>query len=252
MISVIIPAFNEESSLPTLLRQLADCKEPHEVLVADGGSTDNTADRARPLARVVACPRNRGLQLNAGAREARGDILLFLHADVRLPPGALLAVERVCRDPQVVGGHFSVTFAGEDRSDRIFTHINRIRYHFGVFYGDSGIFVRRSVFERLGGFKPWPIMEDYEFARHLRRAGRIAWLREPLWVSSRRWQGKRLWRTLTSWFFIQTFYFLGIPPAWLARWYAPVRESGNAHQTSSHEAIRHDRQPSAYSPKISD
>lgn len=223
MISVIIPTFNEEASLEGLLQQLAACPTPHEVLVADGASTDGTVPLAQRYARVLACQRNRGGQLNCAAREARGEVLLFLHADVHLPPGALAAVGRGLADPAVVGGNFGLEFAGSGFSDRAFTVISRWRRWFGIFYGDSGIFVRRAVFDRLGGFREWPLMEDYEFARRLVRAGKTVCLPERLRVSSRRWQRRRLWRTMTSWFFIHTLYYLGVSPYWLVRWYAPVR-----------------------------
>ena len=223
MISVIISTFNEEVSLEGLLQQLAACATPHEVLVADGASTDGTVPLAQRYARVLACQRNRGGQFNCAAREARGEVLLFLHADVHLPLGALAAVERGLADPVVVGGNFGLEFAGGDFSDRAFTVISRWRRWFGIFYGDSGIFVRRAVFDRLGGFREWPLMEDYEFARRLVKAGKTVCLPERLRVSSRRWQRRRLWRTMTSWFFIHTLYYLGVSPHWLVRWYAPVR-----------------------------
>jgi len=221
MISVIIPVYNEESSLEALLRQLVAPEV--EVLVADGSSTDNTVAVAGRYARVVRSERNRGRQLNRAAREARGDVLLFLHADVRLPARALTALERALADPQVVGGNFSLEFTGDGLPGRAFTLINDWRRRFGIFYGDSGIFVRRKVFDQLGGFRDWPLFEDYEFARRLVEAGKTVCLPERLQVSARRWQSGRLWRTMAAWFFLQVFYFLGVPPARLARWYPPVR-----------------------------
>lgn len=230
MISVIIPTYNEESTLEVLLQQL--CREPGagEVLVADGSSTDGTVRLAQRYARVVVSERNRGVQLNRAVHQARGEVLLFLHADVQLPAGALAAVERALTDPQVVGGSFSLEFSSDGLPGRVFTRVNRWRRWFGIFYGDAGIFVRRAVFERLGGFREWPLLEDYEFVRRLVKAGRTVCLPERLGVSSRRWQAgegrrSRLWRTLAAWFFIQAFFFLGFPPEWLVRWYPPVRKT---------------------------
>lgn len=230
MISVIVPTYNEETTLPELLQQLHTQGGAFEVLVADGASTDATVAVAKRYARVVASERNRGLQLNRAARQAGGDVFLFLHADVRLTEGVLAAVERAVADPQVVGGNFSLVFTGEGLPARVFTLINQWRRRFGIFYGDSGIFVRRAVFERLGGFREWPLLEDYEFARRLVKAGKTVCLPERLAVSSRRWQPDanghgRLWRTMAAWFFLQTFYFLGVLPQWLARWYPPVRRT---------------------------
>lgn len=230
MISVIIPTYNEEATLEGLLQQLTAQQRSGEVLVADGSSTDGTVALAQRYARVVVSERNRGVQLNRAVRQARGDLLLFLHADVRLPAGALAAVEKALADPAVVGGSFSLEFTDDGFAGRVFTRINHWRRRLGIFYGDAGILVRRAVFERLGGFREWPLLEDYEFARRLVKAGKTVCLPECLGVSSRRWQarhgrGRRLWRTLAAWFFIQAFFFLGVPAGWLVRWYPPVRET---------------------------
>lgn len=228
MLSVIIPTYNEEAVLEGLLRQLAPSPGSWvEVLVADGDSTDGTVAIAERYARVVRGPRNRGVQLNRAVEAARGDVLWFLHADVHVPPGALAAIEGAVADPKVVGGNFTLEFVGDGLPGHVFTRIDRWRRRFDIFYGDSGIFVRRDVFERLGGFQPWPLLEDYEFVRRLLKAGRTVCLPEVLAVSSRRWQKqgqrRRLFRTLAAWFFIQTFFFLGVPPRWMLRWYPPAR-----------------------------
>ena len=228
MVSIIIPTLNEHRWLPDTLRSLMAAQGKCEVLVADGESTDGTpevAARFNSLCRVLHAPRGRAAQMNAGARAARGDILLFLHADVRFPPGGILAIEQALADACILGGNFRVHFAGGDHpvASRLFTAINYHRRRFGIFYGDSGIFVRRAVFERLGGFAPLALMEDYEFARRLWKMGRLAHLREELEVSSRRWENYGLWRTMWAWFWIQTFYTLGVPAPRLARWYPTVR-----------------------------
>lgn len=228
MISVIIPTFNEESSLEALLADLREQAVETEVIVADGSSTDATVSLATPYAQVVVSERRRGRQLNHAARLARGEILCFLHADVRLPQNALAALARAMEEPEVVGGTFSLEFSGDAWPARVFTSINAWRRWFGIFYGDQGIFVRRAVFQRLGGFREWPLLEDYEFGRRLVKAGKTLCLRERLRVSSRRWEADRdgrshLWRTLASWFFLMSFYFLGVPPERLARWYWPIR-----------------------------
>ena len=230
MISVIIPTFNEESSLEALLADLRAQPVETEVIVADGSSTDATVAIAARYACVVESERRRGRQLNLAARVARGEILFFLHADVRLPGNALAALARAMEEPEVVGGTFSLEFAGNGWPARIFTGINRWRRRLGIFYGDQGIFVRRAVFERMGGFREWLLLEDYEFARRLVKAGKTVCLEERLRVSSRRWEAgrdgrSRLWRTLATWFFLMSFYFLGVPPERLARWYLPIRSS---------------------------
>jgi rSAM/selenodomain-associated transferase 2 len=221
-LSVVIPTFNEERWIGGLLENLKQLG-PDEVVVADGDSTDRTLAIAARHARALAAPRGRALQMNAGARATSGDILLFLHADVRLGPGTLEAVRAALRDPRVVGGNFDIRYDGGDWAAAAFTRINRSRRRLGVFYGDSGIFCRREVFEALGGFRPWPILEDYDFARRLRRCGKLALLDEPIWVSDRRWRSAGLLRTMWSWFWIQGLYLVGVSPHRLAGLYPAIR-----------------------------
>jgi cellulose synthase/poly-beta-1,6-N-acetylglucosamine synthase-like glycosyltransferase len=161
--------------------------------------------------------------MNGGARASSGDVLVFLHADVRLGRYGLAPVRDSLRDPDVVGGNFDIRYEGSDWATAIFTRINRWRRRLGVFYGDSGIFCRRKVFEALGGYSPWPILEDYDFARRLRKAGKLALLDEPIWVSDRRWRISGLVPTLWSWFWVQGLYLAGVAPERLAGLYRPVR-----------------------------
>lgn len=221
-LSIVIPALNEEASIGGLLEHLRQLGA-EEIIVADGASSDRTADVASRLARVVQCPANRGAQMNAGARLAAGEVLLFLHADVRIGPGVLPAIRAHMQDPATVGGNLDIRYEGGDTAARIFTAINRWRRWFGVFYGDSGIFCRRSVFEALGGFPPYPVLEDYAFARRLRRAGQLALLDEPIFVSDRRWRRSSILGVLWSWFWIQALYLLGVSPQRLAKMYRNVR-----------------------------
>jgi GT2 family glycosyltransferase len=154
---------------------------------------------------------------------ASSEVLLFLHADVRLGPTALARMCEVMRNPSLAGGNFHIHYEGGDFTARAFTRINQWRRHLGVFYGDSGIFVRKSFFESTGGFQPWPILEDYEFARRLWKSGAVALLEEPIYVSDRRWKKGGLLRTLWQWFWIQGLYFAGVSPHRLAGLYRAVR-----------------------------
>ena len=174
--------------------------------------------------RLIETERYRAIQLNRGAEKARGDTLLFLHADARLPEQSLLNLEGELSRDGIVGGNFDIEFDGRGFWDQVFSRVNRWRRRLGIYYGDSGIFVRRRVFDRLGGYRPMPILEDYEFARRLEASGRTALLRPPLAVSSRRWQVQGVGRTLWSWVVIQGLYLVGVSADRLARWYQPVRK----------------------------
>jgi rSAM/selenodomain-associated transferase 2 len=221
-ISIIIPVLNEESTIGSLLSGLEDAGAD-ELLVADGGSVDRTVEIASKYGRILHTNTGRAVQMNAAAQCASGDVLLFLHADARLGASALGRVRNVMADPLIVGGNFDIRYDGKDWAATTFTHINRWRRRCGIFYGDSGIFCRRSVFDSLGGFVLWPILEDYEFARRLRRAGKLAYLNEPIWVSDRRWRNNGLFPTMASWFLIQSLYYAGVPPKHLARLYRHIR-----------------------------
>ncbi len=231
MISIIIPVYNEEAIIKQTLSGLAALAGNFEVIVVDGQSSDSTRRRVNEMAgafprplRIVSSPPGRALQMNAGARIAEGDILLFLHADVELSDGSLQSLEAAMADPRCVGGNFDLIFVGETVVSRVFTWIYHIRRPFGIYYGDSGIFVRKRLFEAMGGYKSIPIMEDYEFVRRLERTGHTAFLQPRLRVSSRRWQVQGLIPALFSWVVIQTLFSLGVSPWRMANWYRPVRE----------------------------
>lgn len=231
MISIIIPTYNEQESIVRVLECLRAARGNFEVLVADGASSDRTRERAEALTkdfphdlRVLACQRPRALQLNQAARASRGEALLFLYADTRVPSGAIAALEVAAQNPCLAGGNFDLVFEGDSAWDGFFTWVNRQRRKLGIYYGDSAIWVRREVFERMGGFKPLPIMDDYEFARRLERQGKTASLIPPLGVSDRRWRVQGAWKTLLIWLWIHTLYSAGVPARFLARFYKPIRE----------------------------
>ncbi len=229
MISVIVPTLNEAAALPRLLDQLARQAEVHEIIVADGGSADATVAVACAAgARVIAAPRGRGAQLAAGAAAATGDVLWFLHADTAVPYAAMRALLRALDDPSIVGGNFRVLFDGKTRFDRFMNWFYGAIRRLGFFYGDSGIFVRRSAYDALGGMRALALMEDYDFARRMRRAGRIASVRfPPLVTSSRRFHGRHPAAIMGGWLMIHVLYALRVPPRVLARLYrATVQAPG--------------------------
>ena len=221
MISVVIPCLNEAAALPALLRALARESEAHEVIVSDGGSTDATLAVARAAgARVIAAPSGRGAQLAAGTAAATGEVLWFLHADSQVAYGAMGAMLRALAVPGVVGGNFRVLFEADTRFDRFMTWFYGVIRRLGLFYGDSGIFVRRGSYDAIGGMRALPLMEDHEFVRRLRRSGRLVCVRfPPLVTSSRRFQGRHPAAVMGGWLAIHVLYAAGASPRLLARLY---------------------------------
>jgi rSAM/selenodomain-associated transferase 2 len=222
-ISVIIPAWRESAVIAESVRGAAAIGD--EVIVGDAHSPDGTSELAvRAGARVVQAERGRGAQLHAGASAANGDVLLFLHADARLGPGAREALLSALRDPHVVGGSFRVAFVPVRGAARLFTRLYDLRRRLtGIYYGDSAIFVRREIYRQLDGFAPMPLMEDYEFIRRMRRAGRTVYLRGvTVETSARRFAAAPV-RTFLLWGAIHVLYALGVSPARLARRYADLR-----------------------------
>lgn len=222
-ISIIIPTLNEATTIRELVSSLSALRGGAEILVADGGSQDETVRLARECGlRVIEAPRGRGPQMNAAASVAAGDALLFLHADTRLPADALAMIETVLRDPAVCGGNFSLAFDGKTREARWLTRLYPLLRLGGMCYGDSAIFARRAVFERLGGYRNYPIFEDCDLYRRMKRAGRFVRLKASATTSSRRFEG-RFVRTFALWVVLQTLYWLGVSPIRLNRMYKPLR-----------------------------
>ncbi len=222
MISVIIPTLNEEGRLPVLLKRLAGESSAHEVIVVDGGSADDTPMLAQTAGvRLLRSLPGRGQQLAAGAQAAEGDILLFLHADSEFPAGGLARIEaELAAEPDCPGGNFRLIFDGERPFSRWLTaRYAWIRRH-GVYYGDSAVFVRRDVYQRIGGFHPIALMEDFDFNRRLERIGQTCCIEEPpLITSSRRFEGRSAAAIVWGWAKIHALYFLGRSPERLAKRY---------------------------------
>jgi GT2 family glycosyltransferase len=172
---------------------------------------------------VTEAVRGRATQLNAGAAEATGEALLFLHADTRLPGSAYRELADALSHPRVVGGNFALRFDGGDLMSRVLGAWYAVQRRLGVYYGDSAIWVRANAFQELGGFRALPILEDYDFVRRLERHGRTRCLPGPALTSARRWQRLGVLPTVTSWVLIRWLFLAGIPPARLARLYPHVR-----------------------------
>jgi rSAM/selenodomain-associated transferase 2 len=233
MISVIIPTFNEACYLPATFDAIERNEGAHEVIVVDADSFDATIHVALEHgARVVwSSVRQRASQMNLGAQSARGDILLFLRADTRLPKNALQKIEYVIAKPHLVGGGFARRYDSPSWFLRGTCALAGMRARLiGWFLGDQAIFVRREVFKILGGFRHLNLFEDLDFSRRMRREGRVVTLRPPVISSARRFSLCRPWRTTWCDLSMTWRYLRGVDPNQLAaKYYAGCQR---AHRTA--------------------
>lgn len=212
MISVIIPAHNEEKALPTTLARVFAQDAEWEILVVDGGSRDATREiaRADARARLIAAPKGRASQMNAGARRARGEWLLFLHADTHLPDGALATIAAL--PDSVQAGGFRHRFSGNDWRLRLISWMDNLRCRrTRVFYGDQALFVRRALFERLGGFPEDHPLEDVVFGERLRKITRPHLLDLHVTTDARKFSQMGAWKSLGRVTLILTCHALRLP-----------------------------------------
>lgn len=221
-LSIIIPCFNEAACIVPALEALAPLRaRGHEVIVVDGGSSDATAELARPLAdRLVVAPRGRALQMNAGAGLASGDVLLFLHADTQLPPGADDAVCDALARSGRHWGRFDVRIEGGEALLALVSRLMSLRSRAtGIATGDQALFVRREAFKRIGGYPELPLMEDIALCKRLKTQSRPLCLAEVVVTSGRRWRERGVLRTIALMWWLRLQFFFGAAPSRLARSY---------------------------------
>jgi rSAM/selenodomain-associated transferase 2 len=224
-LSIIVPTLNEAAVIVRQLQALQPLRgRGAQVIVVDGGSSDGTAGLASPLVDAVAsAARGRAVQMNAGAGLARGEVLLFLHADTRLPESADLLVGDALADEQRTWGRFDVAIEGVHPLLRVVAwSMNQRSRLTGIATGDQAMFVRRSAFERVGGFPDLPLMEDIALSRRLKRLGRPLCLRARVMTSARRWVRLGVLRTIVLMWALRVGYWLGVDPRRLAKAYASV------------------------------
>lgn len=221
-ISVIIPTLNEKSHLENTLESVTKQEGDYEFFVVDGGSSDSTVAIAKQYATVITSQRGRAIQMNTGAKACSGDILLFLHADTILPDNAFREIRKRMKDDAVAGGSFYIAF---DADTFILKGVSFItRFNFRLFhFGDQGIFVRRTVFQTLQGYKEMPIMEDYDFYKRLGKQGKVILLRMPVISSARRFVRKGVIRQLLINKFVVLAYWAGVDIQTIKRFYDDTR-----------------------------
>ncbi len=238
-LSVIIPTLNEELELPRSLARVVEA-EGCEIITVDCGSQDRTREIATNMGTtVIESLPGRGRQMNAGASAASGEVLLFLHADTRLPPRFEYCVSHIMQQSGVSGGAFSLRIDSTGLPFRVIEWVVSYRSRFFQLpYGDQALFMRASTFKRIGGFPDWPIMEDYALVRKLRRVGRLETSRARVLTSARRWREGGVWRT-TIWNQVYLLsHLLGVSPNRTAHWRrgrsrAPAQASSSTAEHTS-------------------
>ena len=219
-ISIIIPVLNEARIISATLARLNSVPEA-EVIVVDGGSQDNTVAIATQTATVITVAgRGRAGQMNAGAKIARSDILLFLHADTQLPDNFIALVTQTLKHPQTIAGAFELKIDGVANSLRWIEQLVRMRSRLlSLPYGDQAIFISKQAFIEVGGFADLPIMEDFEFIKRLQKQGKIAIATGAVTTSGRRWEKLGVWQTTLINQLIIAGYYLGVSPTELSKFY---------------------------------
>lgn len=228
-VSIVIPVLNEADGIVRFLDSLQPLRgSGHEVIVTDGGSNDDTVQRAASLAdHVIQSPRGRARQMNAGAAAASGDVLLFLHADSSLSEDGIAAMTEGIDTSGHRWGRFSVRLSGDRFLFRVVEWFMNTRSRLtGIATGDQGLFVERKLFESIGGFPVMPLMEDIALSASLKRIERPICLNATIETSSRRWEQQGAWRTIWLMWRLRYAYWRGADPAALAQIYYPDRSHG--------------------------
>lgn len=224
-ISVIIPTFNEAATIEKTLDAISRLVNVDEVVIVDGGSADKTVEiienygLKKPFKLINLGEANRGRQLHEGTLNASHEIFWFLHADTRPAQGCAREIKKYMNYDEIVGGNFQVLFDGGSRWARFMMWLHPQLQSTGLIYGDSAIFARRTAYEKIGGYKPIPVLEDVDFVKRLRKKGDFRFLTKAVTTSSRRFQNRAFFWAFTKWFAFQSLYWIGVPARALVKVY---------------------------------
>lgn len=229
-ISIIIPVLNEAAIIQSTLLELQK-NQGIEIIVVDGGSQDNTTNIVQQTGvKLISVVGGKAAQMNKGAYIAQSELLLFLHGDTHLPQNFIHLVNETLEQPKVVAGAFELAISGTEKSLRWVELMVKIRSHlFRLPYGDQGIFIRKKLFEQIGGYRDLPIMEDFDLIQRLKREGTIAISSSRVVTSGRRWQKLGVWQTTAINQLVIVGYYLGISPKKLRNLYCRQHHNSNVH-----------------------
>ncbi|AVR45099.1 glycosyltransferase [Christiangramia fulva] len=220
-VSIIIPCLNEAPFLPNTIENCLGLEGDFEIIVIDGGSRDQTETVARSYDNVkfFRSPKGRSLQMNYGAKKAQGSVLLFLHADTLLPADAYLLIKKRLQKKGHIGGSFRLKLDTPHPFLKLYTWCSRFSLEFFT-YGDHGIFIKKEVFEEIGGFREIPLMEDIEIQKRLRKKGKFKKLSKYVITSGRRFEKNGTVKQLIIDVLLVALYNIKVPPAKLKRFYS--------------------------------
>lgn len=228
-LSVIVPTLNEETAIKKTLDALSRLVNVDEIIIIDGGSTDGTVpiienyNFAKPFKLIKNFKANRGLQMHEGTKHATGDVFWFVHADTLPVQGCGRQIKKFMSQKYTSGGNFEIVFDGETKWAKFLTRLYPKLRSIGLVYGDSAMFAKREVYEKIKGFRDLPLFEDVDLYKRLARKGDFVTVKIPIHTSSRRFENSSFLWTFAKWSLFQGLYWIGVPPRILAKNYKVIR-----------------------------